>query len=100
MFTIKTTKDYKEAAYFIFMYNYLTNKCIRRLSIIESKTGTVKCYDKEKGFGFILPDNGLEELFVHFSSVYNSNSLKVGQEVSYIEYKGHKGPQAEYVMLL
>ncbi|RDZ08958.1 cold-shock protein [Priestia megaterium] len=68
--------------------------------MMESKTGKVKCYDKEKGFGFISPDNGIEELFVHFSSIYNSNSLKVGQEVSYIEFKGHKGPQAEYVMLL
>ncbi|MGX1373104.1 CspA family cold shock protein [Priestia megaterium] len=67
---------------------------------MESKTGTVKCYDKEKGFGFISPDSGIEELFVHFSSIYNSNSLKVGQEVSYIEYKSHKGPQAAYVMLL
>ncbi|MFS0907168.1 cold shock domain-containing protein [Priestia aryabhattai] len=67
--------------------------------MMESKTGKVKCYDKEKGFGFISPDNGIEELFVHFSSIYNSNSLKVGQEVSYIEYKSHKGPQAEYVML-
>ncbi|MEH7294816.1 cold shock domain-containing protein [Priestia megaterium] len=67
---------------------------------METKTGTVKCYDKEKGFGFISPDSGIEELFVHFSSIYNSTSLQVGQEVSYIEYKGHKGPQAEYVMIL
>ncbi|MEO2222927.1 cold shock domain-containing protein [Priestia megaterium] len=68
--------------------------------MVENKTGIVKCFDNEKGVGFITPDNGFEDLFFHFSSVFKSNSLKCGQKVSYIEYVGQKGPQAEYVVPL
>jgi len=67
---------------------------------LESKIGTVKYFNDEKGFGFITPDNGGEDLFVYFSSIHNTNSLKVGQKVSYVEYLGQKGPQAEYVVIL
>jgi cold shock protein len=67
---------------------------------LESKTGTVKYFDDEKGFGFISPDNGVEDLLVYFGSIHNANSLKVGQKVSYVEYMGQKEPQAEYVVLL
>ena len=69
---------------------------------LESKIGKIRCFDYEKGFGLISPDRGGEDLFVHFSSIRNpnSNSLKIGQKVSYIEYKGQQGPQAEYVVLL
>ncbi|WP_373274969.1 cold-shock protein [Priestia aryabhattai] len=67
---------------------------------MENKKGIVKCFDNEKGVGFITPDNGFEDLFFHFSSVFKSNSLKCGQKVSYIEYVGQKGPQAEYVVPL
>ena len=67
---------------------------------MESKIGTVKYFNDEKGFGFITPDNGGEDLFVYFSSIHNTNSLKVGQKVSYVEYLGQKGPQAEYVVIL
>ncbi|MFE0566193.1 cold-shock protein [Priestia megaterium] len=68
--------------------------------MLESKTGTVKYFDDEKGFGFITPDNGGDDLFVYFSSIHNTKSLKVGQKVSYVEYMGQKGPQAEYVVIL
>ncbi|WP_444511722.1 cold-shock protein [Priestia aryabhattai] len=67
---------------------------------MESKTGTVKYFNDEKGFGFITPDNDGEDLFVYFSSIHNNNSLKVGQKVSYVEYMGQRGPQAEYVVIL
>ncbi|MBA9042678.1 CspA family cold shock protein [Bacillus aryabhattai] len=67
---------------------------------MESKTGTVKYFDDEKGVGFISPDNGGEDLFVYFSSIHNANSLKVGQKVSYVEYMGQKEPLAEYVVIL
>ena len=71
--------------------------------MLESKIGKIKCFDYEKGIGLISPDSGGEDLFVHFSSIRNqSNSslLEIGQKVSYIEYKGQKGPQAEYVVLI
>ncbi|MBY0089348.1 cold shock domain-containing protein [Priestia aryabhattai] len=68
--------------------------------MLESKTGTVKYFNDEKGFGFITPDNDGEDLFVYFSSIHNNNSLKVGQKVSYVEYMGQRGPQAEYVVIL
>ncbi|MBG9472177.1 cold-shock protein [Priestia megaterium] len=69
---------------------------------MESKTGKIKYFDYEKGFGLISPDSGEEDLLVHFSSIRKPNSslLKVGQKVSFIEYKGQKGPQAEYVVPL
>ncbi|WJD83563.1 cold-shock protein [Priestia megaterium] len=67
---------------------------------MENKTGTVKWFDDEKGFGFITPDNGTQALFFHFSSIFKTNSLKPGQKVSYIEYKSEIGPRAEYVVLL
>ena len=67
---------------------------------MENKTGTVKYFDDEKGFGVISPDNGVEDLFVYFSSIHNANSLKAGQKVSYVEYMGQKVPQAEYVVIL
>ncbi|KRF51449.1 hypothetical protein ASG98_25900 [Bacillus sp. Soil531] len=70
---------------------------------MESKIGKVKYFDYEKGFGFISPDSGGEDLFVHFSSIRNqSNSslLEIGQKVSYIEYKGQHGLQAEYVVII
>lgn len=84
------------------LYYRPINNIIGGVPILESKTGKIKCFDYEKGFGFISPDNGEEDLFVHFSSTRKPNSslLKVGQKVSFIEYKGQKGHQAEYVVLL
>ncbi|MDW9481382.1 cold-shock protein [Sinorhizobium meliloti] len=48
-------------------------------------TGTVKWFNSEKGFGFIAPDNGGPDVFVHISAVQRSglNGLNEGQKVSY-----------------
>ncbi|MBG9472148.1 cold-shock protein [Priestia megaterium] len=69
---------------------------------MESKIGSISFFDYEKGIGLISAGSDGKELFVHFSSIrnFNPSSLKIGQKVSYIEYKGSKGPQAEYVVLL
>lgn len=46
-------------------------------------TGTVKFFNHDKGFGFITPDNGAPDVFVHISSVAGGGSLQDGQKVSY-----------------
>lgn len=65
------------------------------------KTGSVKWFNEEKGFGFIQPDDGSSDLFVHFSQVANSGngriSLNDGQKVEFTVGQGQKGPQAESV---
>jgi len=61
--------------------------------------GTVKWFNDEKGFGFITPDDGGDDLFVHFKAIQGSGfrSLKEGQKVTYEAVKGQKGMQAENV---
>jgi len=59
-------------------------------------TGTVKWFSDEKGFGFITPDEGSKDLFVHHSSIDADGyrSLAEGARVSYEAEAGDKGPKA------
>ena len=61
--------------------------------------GTVKWFNAEKGFGFIQPDDGGDDLFVHFSAISMSGykTLDEGQKVSFEVTQGQKGPQASDV---
>ena len=61
--------------------------------------GTVKWFKSEKGYGFIQPDDGGEDLFVHHSGISGSGSksLEEGAKVSYEATRGQKGMQAENV---
>ncbi|MCC5948211.1 MAG: cold-shock protein [Nitriliruptoraceae bacterium] len=61
--------------------------------------GTVKWFNADKGFGFIQPDEGGEDLFVHFSAIQADGykSLDEGQKVSFNVGQGQKGPQATEV---
>ena len=65
-------------------------------------TGTVKWFSDEKGFGFITPDEGSRDLFVHHSNISADGyrSLAEGAKVSYEEEMGPKGPKAVNVVKL
>ena len=58
--------------------------------------GTVKWFNNAKGYGFILPEGGGEDLFVHYSSIQMEGykTLKAGQAVHYDNQQGDKGSQA------
>jgi CspA family cold shock protein len=62
-------------------------------------TGTVKWFNAEKGYGFIAPDDGGADVFVHYSAIQSGGyrSLEESQKVSFEVQQGPKGPQASNV---
>jgi len=67
----------------------------------DTKNGTVKWFNDEKGYGFIQQEDGGDDVFVHFRQVNNPNGGRVtlsdGQQVTFEIGEGQKGPQAENV---
>ena len=65
-------------------------------------TGTVKWFSDEKGFGFITPDEGGKDLFVHHQAILGDGykSLAEGAKVSYDAEAGDKGPKAVNVAVI
>ena len=65
-------------------------------------TGTVKWFNDSKGFGFIKPDGGGEDLFAHFSEIQGSGfkTLTENQRVEFEVTQGQKGPQASKIRSL
>jgi CspA family cold shock protein len=61
--------------------------------------GTVKWFNATKGYGFLTPDDGTPDVFVHFSAIEGSGyrELSEGQRVQFESQPGQKGPQAKSV---
>jgi CspA family cold shock protein len=71
----------------------------RETGPVEDMTGVVKWYNPAKGFGFIAPDDGTPDVFVHYSAIASDGyrSLEENQRVEFDVTQGQKGPQAEQV---
>jgi CspA family cold shock protein len=65
-------------------------------------TGVVKFFNSEKGYGFIAPDDGGKDVFVHFSNISGTGyrSLDQGQKVEFDVAPGRKGDEAQNVRAL
>ena len=65
-------------------------------------SGTVKWFNAEKGYGFIAPDGGGQDVFVHFSAIQSTGyrSLEEGQKVEFEITQGQKGDAAADVRLV
>lgn len=84
-------------------FTHTLNSC--RIRINEESnmsTGIVKWFNAEKGFGFIVPDDGGKDLFAHYSEIRSDGykSLNENQKVSFEAEEGLKGPSAKNIQIL
>ena len=65
---------------------------------MSKSRGTLKFFNAQKGYGFITPDDGSKDLFVHTSNIEGGGAtLREGQKVEYVLGHGRKGPEATEV---
>lgn len=69
---------------------------------MSKRKGNVKWFNEAKGFGFITPEDGSKDVFVHFSAILNDGfkTLAEGQKVEFEIVDGAKGPSAANVVLI
>ncbi|MGB6242103.1 MAG: cold-shock protein [Castellaniella sp.] len=69
---------------------------------MKTETGVVKWFNNDKGFGFIMPENGGKDLFAHFSEIQGTGhkTLEENQRVSFVVGQGQKGPCATQIVVL
>ncbi|MGG4603995.1 cold-shock protein [Paenalcaligenes sp. Me131] len=69
---------------------------------MNTEIGIVKWFNNEKGFGFIAPENGGQDLFVHHSEIQGTGfkSLEENQRVSFVAGMGQKGPCATNIQVV
>jgi CspA family cold shock protein len=72
--------------------------------VVSMGKGTVKWFNKKKGYGFITPDDGSPDIFVHYSAIQGGEGeFKIIYEGDIVEYEtteGQKGPQASNVVVV
>ncbi len=80
----------------------MANLKIKGNSMSNSMIGLVKWFNESKGFGFISPEDGSKDVFVHFSAIQSDDfkTLYDGQKVSFSLEAGAKGPAAANVVAL
>ncbi len=80
----------------------MANLKIKGNSMSNSMIGLVKWFNESKGFGFISPEDGSKDVFVHFSAIQSDDfkTLYDGQKVSFSLETGAKGPAAANVVAL
>lgn len=64
--------------------------------------GRVRLFNEKQGYGFIVPEDGSEDIYVHFSAILGGGfkSLAAGQKVKFVIVEGAKGPQAANVTVV
>ena len=75
---------------------------LREGGVLDMAKGTVKWFSDQKGYGFVTPEDGSKDLFVHHSAIQGEGfkSLSEGQSVEFQVAEGPKGPQATNVVKL
>ncbi len=73
-----------------------------KVSLMSKIKGNVKWFNESKGFGFITPEDGSKDVFVHFSAIQSNGfkTLTEGQQVEFDITEGEKGPSAANVVAI
>lgn len=85
--------DYLETYQFV-------DRRLKKGDVMTRAVGSVKWFNDKKGFGFIMPDEGGDEIFVHFSNLNGIKTLQEGQRVEFDVESSNKGLRAVDVVLI